>query len=396
MDFSGDCIVNAANTGMVGGGGVDGAISIAGGDALLKLRQQIPFLRGSNSERCEVGDALLTRSGKEQNKLQCDFVIHAVGPNYETSNLAVEESDSLLYNAYTRCMKLAESRKMQTIAFSLISASKFRGDRSLDEVLNIGLRALRDNLYDGVNCFIVAYTQQELETLEKCSLEILTSPGVIHRRITGAGSATTTSATCTSPATRTEAVVTTDRTLATVVHQGVDFHVHDVRPDGNCLFRCFQVARGHHENTYMQARKEIHEFLMENRMEAGVRWQYDMEESSLRKKIDPEDLTDEQCKNYIEEFNHDGEYGRQIHIYAAAQRFGVRIDLLTVRIERIRNAATDESLTVWGGAEPSEPFHDPAGQYDIILLLYDQTSEHYSLLHRGLLQPIKCQPPKTR
>lgn len=185
VDFTGQCIVNAANTGMLGGGGVDGAISAAGGEALYQLRQQIPFLAGSNHDRCKVGDARLTRSGKGHNNLQCDFVIHAVGPDYRTSRVSVGKSDALLYNAYARCMALAKSHHIQTIAFCLISASIFRGTQSLDEVLKIGLRVVRDKVFDGVHCFIVAYSEEELRTLAKCSLEVLGNPDVIHHRIQG-------------------------------------------------------------------------------------------------------------------------------------------------------------------------------------------------------------------
>ena len=63
VDFSGECIVNAANEGMLGGGGVDGAISSAGGDALDFLRRKLPCLPNESYKRCNVGDARLTLSG---------------------------------------------------------------------------------------------------------------------------------------------------------------------------------------------------------------------------------------------------------------------------------------------------------------------------------------------
>eukprot|EP01084_Bolivina_argentea_P174545 302339_1 len=63
IDFSGEAIVNAANEVMLGGGGVDGAISDAGGAALKYLRTQIPTLPTDTYKRCKTGDAKITLSG---------------------------------------------------------------------------------------------------------------------------------------------------------------------------------------------------------------------------------------------------------------------------------------------------------------------------------------------
>ena len=187
MDFSGQCIVNAANTGMLGGGGVDRAISNAGGHVLYQLREQIPLLPGSDYKRCEVGDARLTLSGKAQNDLRCDYVIHAVGPNYgfNTDPVVVQNNDRLLYNAYSRCMQLAKTHDIQTIAFCLISASIFRGAQSLQSVLQIGLRAIKEHISEGQHVFIVGFTSKELQTLAQCSLDLYGEPDSIYRQIDG-------------------------------------------------------------------------------------------------------------------------------------------------------------------------------------------------------------------
>ena len=64
VDFKGDVIVNAANEGCLRGGGVDGAISRAGGDELRQARKALPVLEGSKGKRCRTGDAQTTK-GKE-------------------------------------------------------------------------------------------------------------------------------------------------------------------------------------------------------------------------------------------------------------------------------------------------------------------------------------------
>lgn len=75
-------IVNAANNLCLGGGGVDGAISTAGGDRLLNDRRALPSIRGHGREvRCRTGDAVIT-GPNQYGRLLTPFVIHAVGPNY--------------------------------------------------------------------------------------------------------------------------------------------------------------------------------------------------------------------------------------------------------------------------------------------------------------------------
>src|SRR6056300_1029100 len=72
-------IVNAANEGCLGGGGVDGAISDAGGPNLLQDRINLPLL--SEGVRCKTGSAVIT-GPNDYDELNVPYVIHAVGPNY--------------------------------------------------------------------------------------------------------------------------------------------------------------------------------------------------------------------------------------------------------------------------------------------------------------------------
>lgn len=107
-----DAIVNAANSGLLGGGGVDGAIHRAGGpDILAECRQ----LRAtSHREGLPTGDAVATTGGR----LPARWVIHTVGPVYSTS----EDRSALLRSAYTRSLEVADSVGARTVAFPLISS----------------------------------------------------------------------------------------------------------------------------------------------------------------------------------------------------------------------------------------------------------------------------------
>jgi O-acetyl-ADP-ribose deacetylase (regulator of RNase III) len=105
-----DAIVNAANTSLLGGGGVDGAIHRAGGKAILDECVQIRNRQGG----CKTGEAVITTAGN----LPATYVIHTVGPVYNNGNSGEEE---LLESAYLNSLKLAVQKNVQTIAFPNIS-----------------------------------------------------------------------------------------------------------------------------------------------------------------------------------------------------------------------------------------------------------------------------------
>ncbi|MGA8047841.1 MAG: O-acetyl-ADP-ribose deacetylase [Dermatophilaceae bacterium] len=103
-----DAVVNAANTAMRGGGGVDGAIHRAGGPAVL--RDCIArFPTG-----LATGDAGWTTGGE----LPARWVIHTVGPNYS----AGQRDRALLVSCYRRCLEVADELGARTVGFPLISA----------------------------------------------------------------------------------------------------------------------------------------------------------------------------------------------------------------------------------------------------------------------------------
>jgi O-acetyl-ADP-ribose deacetylase (regulator of RNase III) len=109
-----DAIVNAANSGLMGGGGVDGAIHRAGGPAIMeecrKIREQIGHL--------PAGKAVITTGGR----LKAKHVIHTVGPIWHGGDRGEPE---LLASAYRESLKLADEKGLRSISFPAISTGAY-------------------------------------------------------------------------------------------------------------------------------------------------------------------------------------------------------------------------------------------------------------------------------
>ena len=107
-------IVNAANSTLMGGGGVDGAIHRAGGPRILQECKEIRADRG----QLPAGEAVMTSGGR----LPAAHVIHTVGPVWRGGS---QDEERLLQNAYNNCLHLAAENGIETIAFPSISTGAY-------------------------------------------------------------------------------------------------------------------------------------------------------------------------------------------------------------------------------------------------------------------------------
>ena len=112
--ISADAIVNAANSQLAGGGGVDGAIHRAGGPSIMRELDQIRAQSGG----CPTGSAVATGAGN----LPARFVFHAVGPVYRDGR---HHEAELLASCHRTCLALAEERDLRVVTFPAISTGVY-------------------------------------------------------------------------------------------------------------------------------------------------------------------------------------------------------------------------------------------------------------------------------
>ena len=128
-----DAIVNAANSSLMGGGGVDGAIHRAGGPAILEECKLIVARQGG----CPTGEAVITTAGN----LPSTYVIHTVGPVWYGGN---QNEEAKLADCYRNALSLAVQNKCKTIAFPNISTGVYRFPKA--KAAHIAMRTVADFL----------------------------------------------------------------------------------------------------------------------------------------------------------------------------------------------------------------------------------------------------------
>lgn len=147
-----DAIVNAANTSLLGGGGVDGAIHRAAGPELLA---ECRMLHG-----CKTGQAKITKGYK----LPAGYVIHTPGPVWNGGGKREEE---LLKSCYENCLRLAAEHGCRTVAFPSISTGIYRFP--LEKASVIAVTAIREFLkeHPDMDIQMVCFDQRTLEYYRK-------------------------------------------------------------------------------------------------------------------------------------------------------------------------------------------------------------------------------------
>ncbi|OPY56315.1 MAG: O-acetyl-ADP-ribose deacetylase [Pelotomaculum sp. PtaU1.Bin035] len=131
-----EAIVNAANSSLLGGGGVDGAIHRAGGPKILEECKEIRSRQGE----CPTGQAVITSGGN----LDAGYVIHTVGPIWSGGG---NGEDELLRSAYRNSLSLAREHGIRSISFPSISTGAYRFP--VDRAARIALRTVYDFIYSG-------------------------------------------------------------------------------------------------------------------------------------------------------------------------------------------------------------------------------------------------------
>ena len=139
-----DIVVNAANSSLLGGGGVDGAIHRAGGPALLKACQAIRNRQGS----CPPGEAVITTSGK----LPAQFVVHTVGPIWQGGD---NDEPQILANCYRNSLILAAEHQARTVAFPNISTGVYGYPK--DKAASVAVNAVKKFLVQDTSLAYVIF-----------------------------------------------------------------------------------------------------------------------------------------------------------------------------------------------------------------------------------------------
>ncbi len=159
-----EAIVNAANSELLGGGGVDGAIHRAGGPQILKECKLIRDQQG----KCNTGNAVITGGGRLKSK----YVIHAVGPIWFGGH---KGEDDLLRSVYINSLSLAKEHDIHSISFPSISTGAYRFP--IKRASRIALRTVNEfvSLYPGFKeVRFVLFSESDYKVYENSWLEVET------------------------------------------------------------------------------------------------------------------------------------------------------------------------------------------------------------------------------
>lgn len=132
-EYACDAIVNAANSSLLGGGGVDGAIHRKGGPEILAACKEIRAT--SHPDGLPTGQAVATTAGR----LPARWVIHTVGPVYAKS----EDRSDQLASAYRESLRVADELGAETVAFPAVSAGIYGWP--MDDAARIAVSTVRDS-----------------------------------------------------------------------------------------------------------------------------------------------------------------------------------------------------------------------------------------------------------
>ncbi|NVB78012.1 MAG: O-acetyl-ADP-ribose deacetylase [Kofleriaceae bacterium] len=148
-----DAIVNAANSSLLGGGGVDGAIHRAAGPALLEECRAIRNREGG----CKTGDAKITGAGR----LNAKWVIHTVGPVWQSGDDGEAE---LLASCYRTSLALAVERGAQSIAFPAISTGIY--GYPLHEACEIAIATITEHAPEDMHVILCMFSRHDFEVMK--------------------------------------------------------------------------------------------------------------------------------------------------------------------------------------------------------------------------------------
>ena len=149
-----DALVNAANSSLMGGGGVDGAIHRAGGPTILEECKRI---RAEMEHPLPTGQAVITSGGN----LKARYVIHTVGPIWRGGNARETE---LLASAYRQSLKLAVQHNLTSVSFPSISTGAY--GYPVEEASRVALEAVIDFLKREISLQVVVFVLYDKYTYE--------------------------------------------------------------------------------------------------------------------------------------------------------------------------------------------------------------------------------------